>query len=213
MTYILRFLVIGWAVATLHGEVCALTIAVVNEFGVSAPYRVRSFRDASGADQQARFMGLSVSSLPCGRYKYILSRSDMNAPAADIGGEVWVYGAHQWLTVNPSRELIIGTDGTALTVDSLLPPNYRVLGKLSPPPPKGRQAFVRLIAIYSQQELSGAVAIDGTFEFTQQLRGKYILVVVQGETVLATQLLSVESDQPPRLEINVGSPKPFTIFK
>jgi hypothetical protein len=212
MTYVFRLLLIVWAVTALHGEVCGLTIGVVNEFGVSTPYRVRSFRDASGADQQARFMGMSVSNLPCGRYKYVLSRSDVNAPAADIGGEVWVYGNHQWLTVNPSRELIVGRDGSVLAVDSSLPRNYRVLGKLSPVP-TGRQTFVRLIAIYGQQELFAAVGVDGTFEFRQHLRGKYILVVVQGETVLATQLLSVESDAPPNLEVDVGSPRLYTTFK
>ncbi|MBI2683500.1 MAG: hypothetical protein HYX26_09865 [Acidobacteriales bacterium] len=212
MTYLLRLLGIGWAIATLHGEVCGLTIAVVDEFGVSTPYRVRSFRDAAGADQQPRFRGLSATSLPCGRYKYVVSRSDVNAPVADIGGEVLVNDAHQWLTINPSRELIIGKDGTALAVDSFSPPNYKVLGKLRPVP-SGRQAFVRLIAIYSPQALSAAVAADGTFEFTHHLWGKYVLVVVQGETVLATQLLAVESNEPPHLEIDVGSPKPYTIYK
>ena len=68
---------------------------------------------------------------------------------------------------------------------------------------------VRLFELFGLRYLEAEVAADGKFAFSGSIEGKYILVVLQHDKVLATELLSVKpSLHHPVIEILLKQPPP-----
>src|SRR5712692_8103738 len=61
----------------------------------------QTFKGSDGLDYTTRFHGLTVAGLPCGNYKFILTRSDIKTDLGRIEGSVFLVDQHQCLTVNP----------------------------------------------------------------------------------------------------------------
>lgn len=115
-----------WLIAVLlqgvaAAESCGLRIGVVDSDGTPQPYRVESFRVEGGEEFAKAFRGLSVNSIPCGRYRYHLEHAEF--PKLPVGrvGEVVLVSKSQWLTVATNPNLLITWDGRMVAMDSVSP--------------------------------------------------------------------------------------------
>lgn len=80
----------------------------------------------------------------------------------------------------------------------------RVDGHVVGKPPKG--AFVRLVGVFSNLSVESPIRIDGGFALVGLTWGKYLLLVVGQEGLLATQALTIPYAGPPiEIEIKADS--------
>ena len=182
---------------------CGLTIGVLDRFGVARSYQVDVFRGQEGQDYAMRFNGLMVSDVPCGKYSYVLSRSEVRTSFGKISGVALLSEEHQWLTINPDGNVVIGPGG-AESFDIGLPKDYRFRGRVRPVPAELPPAFVRVYELYTPRFLEAALQRDGTFSLSNPVFGKVLIVVLQGERVLGSTFLSVSSLRSPTIEITLG---------
>jgi hypothetical protein len=69
----------------------------------------------------------------------------------------------------------------------------RVMNQAGPPL---KNAFVKLAGVFSSLSMESSVAPDGSFEFTAVPWGRYVLLVLNGETVVASRFVSLPRDGP-----------------
>jgi hypothetical protein len=187
---VLLGLMCGVGVLPSTAKMCGVTIGASNEFGESRPYKVVTFRDSDGKDYKSLFNGLTVRNIPCAKYSFVLTRSDFVNSLGDIEGQIVLISSHQWLTANPDRNLIIGPAG-AMTGDSRIPEDYAIRGRIRPVPAETESLCIKVYQLYGPQVFEAAIESDGSFSFGRDIVGRVIAVVLRGEQVLGTQILSV----------------------
>jgi hypothetical protein len=67
-----------------------------------------------------------------------------------------------------------------------------------------RRPFVKLVGLYSSQTLEASIATDGQFEFSIPRDGRYLLMVVSEDGLLASREITSPYSGPP-LEVEIGS--------
>jgi hypothetical protein len=194
--------------SVLKARTCGLTFGVVDEFGQSKPYVVEAFKGPDGPDYTSHFHHLTVAGLPCGNYKFRLTRSDIKTDLGKIVGSVFLVDQYQWLTVNPDPTLIITASG-AISIDREPPKEYGLEGHVKPMLIDQGPIHVRLYELFGSRYSEVEVTPDGAFAFFRPIEGKYLLVVLRNDQALATALLSVRPSQiHPVIEISLRLPPP-----
>lgn len=87
-------------------------------------------------------------------------------------------------------------------------PIFPVLrGTVSGPTPADKRRFVKLVGLYSSQSLESSIGPDGSFELTEPREGRYLLLVVAEDGILASRPVDIPYTGP-ALRIEVGVPAP-----
>jgi hypothetical protein len=93
--------------------------------------------------------------------------------------------------------LLLGREARILPV----PPTLH--GRISGPTPELKKTFVKAIGVYSNQSIESGIGPDGGFDLSIPQEGRYVLLVVNEDGVLASRTINSPYSGPP-LEIEVG---------
>jgi hypothetical protein len=93
--------------------------------------------------------------------------------------------------------LPLGREAMVLPVPPSL--HGKVLGTL----PSSKRSFVRLTGVFSSQSLESIIGSDGSFDFSIPTDGKYLLLVVSEDGILASRMIESPYTGSP-LEIKIG---------
>jgi hypothetical protein len=71
-------------------------------------------------------------------------------------------------------------------------------GRVRGPLPAAGRAFVRLVGVYSNRSMESGIADDGSFEVSVPEDGKYLLLVISDQGVLASRVILAPCQGPAR---------------
>ena len=190
-----------------------VVLRVVDELGKSVPYKIEYCAGPVGpkGDCTGSFLGLEAAQLPFGKYSFTLGRSDVATEAGKIRGKFDVYRPETWVTLEADPTLLIGPEGV-LSLDSALPADFVIRGKITPMPEGKDSVWVRLQSPYKTTFAEARVDSSGDFRIYEYLLGPFTLSVVRnGEFLhvepivfrgsLKPDLLLIKLEGPPALRV------------
>jgi hypothetical protein len=150
---------------------------------------VRLFESEDHKDLASAFHAGPADRIPFGVYK-------LEAYMNGFYPEVRYVAIYQ-----PRVTVIVGLPFGREVLTLPVPP--MVEGKLLGSLPRDKKYFAKLIGIYSNRTLESNISADGRFDFSVPWDGRYLLLVVSEDGVLATRTIDVPYTGP-ALEIKIA---------
>lgn len=195
MKSLISLVLLGCASAAAFAADCGLVFNVLDLSGGEAvPYKVRVF-DATTGDGQfaARFQGLRIDKVPCGEYRYVVVRADIDTGFEQLSGLVELEDPRQRVTLEINGARIYPDTGLTYPVDTGRAKDRPILGAVSGLKPSAKPAWIRLIdALGNRTPREVEVGPDGHFEIHYPSAGTYVILLLQDNRVLSTQTLVLD---------------------
>ena len=191
MQTIFRLTLFFAAVAMLFGEECGLAITLTDRFGTALPFSVTVFaRTPNGPNLANRFKAGVLSGITRGTYGYEIQ--DDRQPSK-LKGHVLVTQKSQVLALATEGQIIRGLDGGVYIADGGEKRPF-LTGRLdsSSGARPGRSAWLRFIALFGADSHSVGLDSDLSFILNGRLRGRYFVLLLDGERVVPLGEFRVE---------------------
>lgn len=202
-----RALLIGLAVglaATAQGDRSRSSVSfiVVDAYGRSLPYQVRSFvNKATKRSQLSAFRGLTGVGLRKGDYEYELARAGVRKPHFSlIRGVIQVFYDEHWVTAIPPSHVLVSLRGEEGVVDMEGPasgPSGRIQGC-----PSNSRCWLQLASPYTGKKVEVPIHKDGSFVVEQGLLGFYLVSAFSDVGHLCTTPMTFTSKKLDRLDLD-----------
>lgn len=151
---------------------------------------VRLFESEDHKDLASAFHAGVAEHIPFGVYRVEARMSGFYSEVRYVA----VYQRHVTVIVG----LPFGRESLTLPIPARL--HGKVVGSF----PGAKKGFVKLTGLFSNKSLESSIATDGGFDFSIPWDGRYLLLVIDEDGVLASQAIDIPYSGPP-LEIRIGT--------